>query len=238
MKLFACLLILLLPAQICIAQKRASLTIKSDQNSLSLINSIYIHKNDKSLHTWLFDTKNIFIRDLDSGYYRIEYITYFLDTIVKDLHIDEYQKIKILYPDKNFYNSTESLDTLIEDFLINNIGAFKVYIKSNIYDHTFYHQVLQIMKDQDNYSGYYSCHNYGPDRSEGLSDTIALLDLSKNYIKRLIEFLYHNHVATNPSAFVNCNHFNEVYVMNNKKYFYFNFCEDDLEKTFILVSEF
>ncbi len=238
MKQFTRLLILLLPAQICIAQKNASLNIRSDQNSLSLINSIYIQKNERSLHTWIFEIKNIFIRDLDSGHYKIEYITYFLDTIVEDLLVDESQKLKIPYPDKNFYQSTENLDTLVEDFLISDDAVLKLYIKSNIYDHTFYHQILLIYKNQDYYSGYYSCHNYGPDRSNGLNDTTAHFDLSGNHVKGIIEFLYLNQFSTNPNAFINCNHFSEVYVMNKKKYFYFNFCEDELEKTFNLVSEF
>lgn len=235
MKLSIWLSIFFFSIQICVSQKDASLSIKTDQNSLKFINSIYFIKNSTSLHTWLFDIKNISINDLDLGHYRIEFITCFLDTIVKDIHINKNQKFRINYPDRSFYQAAENPDAIIEDFLIDDEAILKVYIKSNIYDHTFYHQVLRITKSQDHYSGYYSCHNYGPDTSEGLRDTIANFDIAGNDMKGIIEFLYHNQVSTNPNAYIHCNHFSEIYVMNNKQYFYLNICETDLEKTINLM---
>jgi len=238
MRLFICLSTFLFSSQICVSQKHASLIIKSDQNSLEFINSIYFLKGDRSLHTWMFDIKNISLSDLELGHYKIKYITCFLDTLVEDIHIDEYQKYRITYPDNNFYSPAGSVDPIIEKFLIDDEGILKVYIKSNIYDHTFYHQVLIIMKNQNQYRGYYACHNYGPDINEGLHDTITNPDISINYVKELIEFIFENQNATNPNAFVSCNHFSEIYVMMNKQYFYFNLCEDELEKTFNLIDEF
>ena len=161
-----------------------------------------------------------------------------MDTLSEELYIHDHDKIKIEYPHKNFYQETVVPDTLIEDFLSNDQAVLKLYIKSNIYDHTFYHQVLLIRKNLNAFEGYYSSHNYGPDRSEGLNDTTAYLDLSGKHMKGIIEFLYLNQASTNPNTFVNCSHFSEVYLLNKKKYFYFNICEDELEKTFNLVSEF
>lgn len=238
MKLIIWLSILFFFLQICVAQKHASLFLKSHKNSLGFINSVYLIQDGTSLHTWMFDIKNIAVSNLNSGNYKIIYVTCFLDTIVVNLHINENQKFRIYYPDKSFYQVAENPDAVIEDFLIEDMAVLNIYIKSKIYDHTFYHQVLKITKSQERYSGYYSCHNYGPDRSEGPRDTIATFDIGSNYLKGLIEFLYQNQEATNPNAYIHCNHFSEVYVMKNKQYFYFNICESDRNRAINLASEF
>jgi hypothetical protein len=220
----------------CAGQKSATIIIDTDQSSLPLINSVDIQKNDENIHTRFFNLKNILLKDLDSGWYHVKYITYFSDTIEEGIHIDRYDKFRISYPDNSFYQPTESPNPIIEYFLMNDVAEMKLYIKSNIFDYTFYHQFISVRKNQDIYKGYYSSHNYGPDTRKGISDTTIYLDIPQSDVQSLLEFVYVHQDSNNPNAYIRCNHFSEAYLMINRQYFYFNFCEDGMGEVLNLLS--
>lgn len=125
MKIFAFIVGLCLLFVSGAGQKSATLLIDTDQGSLPFINSVHIQKNRKEFQARFFSIKNIVLKDLDSGRYQVRYITYFFDTITEGVYIDEFEKIRISYPGKDFYRQAENLDSLIEFFLMSNVAEVR-----------------------------------------------------------------------------------------------------------------